>query len=100
MSTPLSKDFKRAVKQDEYAEFDFGPNNKFTVITDWEGNGDFEPDVVVNSSEGSVEKLEESIDDHLAELFSFREIEFDEANSNTSLYVFYVHNADKESVFD
>jgi hypothetical protein len=57
MSTPLSKDFKRAVKQDEYAEFDFGPNNKFTVITDWEGNGDFDPVVVVNPSEGQLKNL-------------------------------------------
>lgn len=101
MSSSVSDDFKKAVAEDESAEFDFGPNNKFTLMTDWEGDGEFKPNVLVKKSDveyDDVNRLEQEVDDYLQEFISFRAIEFDEQNSNESLYVFYIHNADKNSV--
>lgn len=85
-------EFRDAVESDEYAEYDLDENGQYTLITDWEGDGLFNPYVVVDPyttndvdadesmrqtvvEERTLELLDES------ELVHVDEAEYDASNS-------------------
>lgn len=78
---PASKqEFKEAVENDAFAEYDLGEG--FYLITDWEGDGAFYPYVVPPKNyvrDESDEELEEVLDE-LNEVITFHDIEWDRNN--------------------
>lgn len=71
-------DFIGAVKEDEHAEYDLGGG--YTLVTDWEGDGTFNPHVV--PPDGDDGTNEQRVDDLLTVLEPFRveHVEYSEAN--------------------
>ena len=81
-----TQNFVDAVQNDEYAEYEL--EDGFVLITDWEGDGMFNPWVVVpetfENEDGALMNLIEEETDHF---MSFDELEFVEQEDDFN----YVH---------
>jgi hypothetical protein len=64
------ENFIQAVEDDEYAEYELSCGA--VLITDWEGDGVFNPYVVIYDIDDDVTDLDRVIGDQIAEAFNVR----------------------------
>lgn len=83
-----SDGFVRAARDDEYAELKL-PNGD-VLITDWEGDGVFNPYVVPHDDGGRDDEREEQIAEQIEAQFDGVRVEFIEWDDNHELYVPYM----------
>lgn len=78
------ENFIEAVQNDEYAEFDL--NADMVMVTDWEGDGLFDPYIVLPEGHDEPEELLDIIDS--LDFMSCSEIEIEEQNYLTIGHIF------------
>lgn len=84
--TDQETEFKRAVRADNYAEYNL--RDDLVIVTDWEGDGEFYPYVVI---EGDYS--EQEVDDILCEdqdLFTCEGIEIEEGQNIDFAHIYGV----------
>jgi hypothetical protein len=87
---PSDKDqFVEAVTNDEYAELELSTGD--VLITDWEGDGSFNPYIVMSSDHGDKHPTDilQAVNDALTEVFDviIYEIEYDACNDKLVPYM-------------
>lgn len=73
-----TQNFIEAVENDEYAEYEIGDG--FVLITDWEGDGSFNPYVVLPDGYEDEETLIESLHKQAGHFLHFDDLEIHEQN--------------------
>lgn len=86
MNKKDTEDFIEAAQKDEYAELELEPG--FVLITDWEGDGSFEPYMVLPDGYEDEETLIESLDKLTHSFMDFDDLEIAEQNHLTFAHLY------------
>ena len=81
-----TQNFVEAVQNDEYAEYEL--EDGFILITDWEGDGLFDPYVVLPDGFDDVGRVENLLYDEAGDFMTADGVEIEEQNYLTIGYIY------------
>lgn len=81
-----TENFVRAVENDEYAEYEL--DDGFVLITNWEGDGMFNPYVVLPDEHHDDEFVDALLNTEAGHFMDFDDVEIVEQNHLTSVHIY------------
>lgn len=81
-----NENFVRAVENDEYAEYEL--DDGFVMITDWEGDGTFNPYVVLPDKFSDEDEVVELLTEEAGHMMNFDDLEIAEQNHLTFAHLY------------